>query len=103
VGTGKNWKIPVFMPVLLRYISGPVLAIILSFAVPEFHSLRYDPLMILGFIASISAIFLMLIGFFFPRKVFCPGKKNPINMLMIPDSTNPSSLYTEEQKEQKKQ
>ena len=63
------------MPVLLRYISGPVLAIILSFAVPEFHSLRYDPLMILGFIASISAILLMLIGWFFPRQAFFSRKE----------------------------
>jgi solute carrier family 6 GABA transporter-like protein 1 len=39
----------------------------LSFAVPEFHSLRYDPLMILGFIASISALLFMILGFFFPR------------------------------------
>jgi solute carrier family 6 GABA transporter-like protein 1 len=67
VGTGKNWKIPVFLPVLLRYISSPVLFIILSFAVPEFHRMRYDPLMILGFIAALSFIVLMLIGFFFPR------------------------------------
>jgi hypothetical protein len=67
VGTGKNWRIPVFMPVLLRYISGPVLAIILSFAVPEFHSLRYDPLMVLGFIASILAIVGILLGFAVPR------------------------------------
>lgn len=41
------------MPVLLRYVSGPVLAIIFSFAFPEFHSLRYDPMMITGFILSI--------------------------------------------------
>jgi len=66
VGQGKNWKIPVFMPVLLRYISGPVLFIILSFAVPEFHSLRYDPLMVLGFIASILSMVAMIGGFFMP-------------------------------------
>jgi solute carrier family 6 GABA transporter-like protein 1 len=53
VGQGKNWKIPVFLPFLLRCISGPVLAIIFSFAFPEFHILRYDPMMITGFILSI--------------------------------------------------
>lgn len=52
VGRGKNWKIPVFWPVLLRYISGPVLAIIFSFTFPEFHLLRYDPMMIASFILS---------------------------------------------------
>ena len=44
------------MPFLLRYLSGPVLAIILSFAFPEFHRLRYDPMMIAGFILSILTI-----------------------------------------------
>lgn len=67
VGTGRNWKIPVFLPVLLRYISSPVLFIILSFAVPEFNDMRYDPLMILGFIAALSFLVLMIIGFFVPR------------------------------------
>ena len=29
--------------------------------------MRYDPLMILGFIAALSFLVLMLLGFFFPR------------------------------------
>jgi solute carrier family 6 GABA transporter-like protein 1 len=52
---------------LLRYISGPVLAIIFSFAFPEFHSLRYDPMMITGFILSILTIVVVLVGFVMPR------------------------------------
>lgn len=67
VGQGKNWKIPAFMPVLLRYLSGPVLAIILSFAFPEFHTLRYDPMMISGFILSILTIIVILLGLVMPR------------------------------------
>jgi len=67
VGSGKNWKIPSFMPVLLRYVSGPVLAIIFSFAFPEFHSLRYDPMMITGFILSILGMVGVLLGFVMPR------------------------------------
>lgn len=67
VGQGKNWKIPPFMPFLLRYISGPVLAIIFSFAFPEFHTLRYDPMMISGFILSILTIVVVLVGFVMPR------------------------------------
>ena len=67
VGTGKNWKIPSFMPFLLRYISGPVLAIILSFAFPEFHKMRYDPLMILGFTVSIIGLSAIIAGFVMPR------------------------------------
>lgn len=62
------------MPILLRYISGPVLAIILSFAFPEFHRLRYDPMMITGFILSILSVTAMLFGFVAPRyyAVFIP-------------------------------
>jgi solute carrier family 6 GABA transporter-like protein 1 len=67
VGQGKNWKIPAFMPFLLRYISGPVLAIIFSFAFPEFHTLRYDPMMIAGFILSILTVVVILVGFVMPR------------------------------------
>lgn len=55
------------MPVLLRYVSGPVLAIIFSFAFPEFHTLRYDPMMIAGFILSILGMVAVLLGFVMPR------------------------------------
>lgn len=55
------------MPVLLRYVSGPVLAIIFSFAFPEFHTLRYDPMMITGFILSILGMVGVLLGFVMPR------------------------------------
>ncbi|KXT15663.1 hypothetical protein AC579_6131 [Pseudocercospora musae] len=67
VGRDKNWKIPVFWPVLLRYISGPVLAIIFSFAFPEFHTLRYDPMMITGFILSMLGLSAIVFGCVFPR------------------------------------
>ncbi|KAI5202646.1 SNF-domain-containing protein [Aureobasidium subglaciale] len=67
VGQGKNWNIPGFLPILLRYVSGPVLAIIFSFAFPEFHTLRYDPMMITGFILSILGMVGVLLGFVMPR------------------------------------
>ncbi|RAR15030.1 SNF-domain-containing protein [Stemphylium lycopersici] len=67
VGQGNNWKIPAFMPFLLRYLSGPVLAIIFSFAFPEFHTLRYDPMMIAGFILSIITVIVILLGLVMPR------------------------------------
>ncbi|KAF2106895.1 hypothetical protein BDV96DRAFT_506976 [Lophiotrema nucula] len=74
VGGGKNWTIPVFLPLLLRYVSGPVLAIIFSFAFPEFHTLRYDPMMITGFILSIICMVIMILGFIMPRyyDIFVP-------------------------------
>ncbi|KAF2868913.1 hypothetical protein BDV95DRAFT_498886 [Massariosphaeria phaeospora] len=67
VGGGRNWNIPSFLPVLLRYISGPVLCIIFSFAYPEFHTLRYDPMMIAGFILSHICLVLIVLGFITPR------------------------------------
>jgi len=91
------------MPVLLRYISGPVLFIILSFAVPEFHSLRYDPLMVLGFIASILSMVAMIGGFFMPvGLVKFSYDRNRIADLFR-GSSNPSSLHTDDQRVQKKQ
>jgi solute carrier family 6 GABA transporter-like protein 1 len=56
-----------FLPFLLRYISGPVLAMIFSFAVPESHTLRYNPMMIARFIISILTIGVVLVGFVTPR------------------------------------
>jgi solute carrier family 6 (neurotransmitter transporter, GABA) member 1 len=60
--------------VLLRYVSGPVLFIVLSFAVPEFHEERYDPLMILGFIVAILGMVIIIAGFVMPRyyDIFIP-------------------------------
>lgn len=77
VGGGRNWRIPSFLPVLLRYVSGPVLVIILSFAFPEFHTLRYDPMMIAGFILSMLCLTAMLVGFVMPRyyDVFIPAAR----------------------------
>lgn len=74
VGGGKNWNIPVFLPLLLRYVSGPVLAIIFSFAYPEFHTLRYDPMMIAGFILAHLGLLMIILGFIMPRyyEVFIP-------------------------------
>ncbi|KAJ5156422.1 hypothetical protein N7492_009225 [Penicillium capsulatum] len=74
VGGNGNWKIPRFWPLLLRYISAPILAIVFSFAYPEFYSLRYDPMMIAGFILAHFCLLLILLGVILPRyyNVFIP-------------------------------
>ncbi|KAF2018521.1 SNF-domain-containing protein [Aaosphaeria arxii CBS 175.79] len=74
VGQGRNWKIPIFLPLLLRYVSGPVLAIIFSFAFPEFHQNRYSPMMIAGFILANLGLVLIVLGFVMPRyyDIFIP-------------------------------
>ncbi|KAI9371047.1 hypothetical protein BJX61DRAFT_512789 [Aspergillus egyptiacus] len=74
IGGENNWRIPSFHPVLLRYVCAPVLCIIFSFAYPEFHTLRYDPLMITGFILAHLILLAILLGFVMPRyyDVFIP-------------------------------
>ena len=52
---------------MLRYISGPILSIISSFAYPEFYTLRYDPMMVAGFILAHVIMLLIIIGFIMPR------------------------------------
>lgn len=74
VGGNGNWNIPRFWPVLLRYASAPILAIVFSFAYPEFYSLRHDPMMIAGFILAHFCLLLILLGVVMPRyyDVFVP-------------------------------
>ncbi|KAI8666173.1 hypothetical protein NCS57_00841400 [Fusarium keratoplasticum] len=71
VGTGKNWKIPSFWPILLRFVSAPVLAIIYGFAYPAFHDLRDDPLHILGFAIAHICLLLIGLGVLVPRWFDC--------------------------------
>lgn len=74
VGLGKNWKIPSFWSVLLRYVSGPILAIIYSFSYPAFNTLKYDPLHIAGFTLAHFSLIIIALGFIVPRffNVFIP-------------------------------
>ena len=82
VGSGKNWNIPVFWAPLLRFISAPILAIVFSFAYPEFHGLRNDPPYIVGFILAHIVILTILIGFSLPRylDVFIPPDRREDGM-----------------------
>ncbi|KAJ5734831.1 hypothetical protein N7533_013234 [Penicillium manginii] len=74
VGGNGNWNIPRFWPPLLRYASAPILAIVFSFAYPEFYTLRYDPMMIAGFILAHLCLLLILLGVILPRyyNIFVP-------------------------------
>ena len=44
-----------------------MLAIIFSFAYPEFHTLRYDPMYITGFILANLTMVVIILGFTIPR------------------------------------
>jgi solute carrier family 6 GABA transporter-like protein 1 len=52
IGLGKNCKLSFFWSPLLRYITGPVLAIVFSFADPGFQTVKNDPMYIPGFIVA---------------------------------------------------
>lgn len=52
---------------ILRYFSGPVLAIVFSFAYPTFIEKRNDPLHIFGFFCAHLTIATVVLGFTFPR------------------------------------
>ncbi|TDZ38044.1 Sodium- and chloride-dependent GABA transporter 1 [Colletotrichum spinosum] len=77
IGQGKNWNIPVWWPFLLRYISGPILAIVYGFSYPAFYQVRYDPLHILGFGVGHIALVLIFSGFFAPRwyNILIPARR----------------------------
>ncbi|KLO92094.1 Uncharacterized protein LW93_7723 [Fusarium fujikuroi] len=67
IGNGKNWSLPFLWAPMLRYVSGPILAIIFSLAYPSFEEVKNDPLYILGFIVAHLLLVWCVIGFVFPR------------------------------------
>lgn len=67
VGRGNNWEIPAFWSPLLRYVAGPILAIVFGFSYPAFYKLRIDPLHILGFAIGHIALLIVAFGFIVPR------------------------------------
>lgn len=77
VGQGKNWSIPSWWAVLLRYVSAPILSIVYAFSYPAFYQLRYDPLHILGFGVAHIALLLIFGGLLLPRwfDVFVPPQR----------------------------
>ncbi|KAK2759988.1 hypothetical protein FQN54_002724 [Arachnomyces sp. PD_36] len=75
VSKGSNWSLPFWWPVLLRYISSPILLIILSLEYPVFReSYAKDPIYIFGFAVAHLAMVSALSGFVVPRwfNVFIP-------------------------------
>lgn len=67
MAVGKNWKIPIFWGPLLRYISVPILAIILSFSYPSFNAVRHDPCHIVGFVVANMTMVFVAVGWLLPK------------------------------------
>ncbi|OLN89648.1 Sodium- and chloride-dependent GABA transporter 2 [Colletotrichum chlorophyti] len=66
IGVGKNWNIPFVWPPCLKFISGPILAIVLSFAYAGFPANMYDPIWTYGFSMMHLVFPIMIVGFLFP-------------------------------------
>ena len=67
IGGGSNWALPAVWAPCLRYITGPILAIILSLAYPAFETVYDDPLHIMGFIVGHFLLVWCVAGFLMPR------------------------------------
>ncbi|CAI6336661.1 unnamed protein product [Periconia digitata] len=66
IGGGKNWSLPAIWAPLLRYFSGPILAVILSLAYPAFEGLKNDPLHVMGFVIGHFLLVWIIVGFVMP-------------------------------------
>ncbi|KAJ4333358.1 hypothetical protein N0V87_007649 [Didymella glomerata] len=67
IGVGKNWNVPMIWAPVMKYISGPILAIVLSFAYPNFkNNHMYDPIMIYGFSINHVVVQMIVFGFVIP-------------------------------------
>lgn len=64
---------------MLKYISAPIVAIIMSFAYPSFYASREDPLRIASFAFMNVVLLVSLLGLFVPRwfNVLAPAAKVP--------------------------
>ncbi|KAF9696205.1 hypothetical protein EKO04_006289 [Ascochyta lentis] len=67
IGVGKNWNIPIFWAPIMKYISTPILAIVLSFAYPKFTTTHmFDPIIIYGFSIVHLVVPMVVLGFVLP-------------------------------------
>lgn len=74
VSNEKNWGIPLYWAPVLRYISAPILAIVVSFAYPAFSAKSNDPLHVFAFTVAHCVMVLVGVGFVVPRwfDIFVP-------------------------------
>ncbi|PGH29735.1 solute carrier family 6 (neurotransmitter transporter, GABA) member 1 [[Emmonsia] crescens] len=69
VATGKNWSIPVYWGPVIKYVSAPILGIIIGFAYPLFNSVRNDPLHIFAFASANVVMVIVVIALIIPRSL----------------------------------
>jgi solute carrier family 6 (neurotransmitter transporter, GABA) member 1 len=76
-GSG-NWRLPIYWPIVLRYVSAPVLCIVFSFGYPVFIAVRNDPLHIFGFTCAHLVVVTVIFAYIVPRSldVLVPAKRH---------------------------
>ncbi|KAH7271703.1 hypothetical protein B0J15DRAFT_509759 [Fusarium solani] len=108
IATGKNWSIPIVWPVILRYVSAPILIIVVSFAYPAFAKKSNDPLQIFAFTVAHCVMLLIACGFVVPRwfDVFVPPEKMRLSktfyaphFALVPLEMRQSEIMEEENRE----
>ena len=90
VAKGKSWEIPFFWGPVIRYISAPILAIIVGFAYPAFYLKRNDPLHIFAFSVAHVVMILVTLGLIVPRSldIFVPpARRIPDDLTYAPNVT----------------
>jgi solute carrier family 6 GABA transporter-like protein 1 len=77
IGKNGNWRYPSIWAPFLRYLTGPILAIVFSLAYPEFGTVKNDPVHIFGFVFAHVVIILILGGFVVPKwfDIFAPPER----------------------------
>jgi solute carrier family 6 (neurotransmitter transporter, GABA) member 1 len=83
VAADGGWDLPVAWPIVLRYITSPILAIVFSFAYPSFAAVNNDPLHIFAFGLMHLVMLFIGLGFALPRffDVFVPADRRGENEL----------------------
>jgi solute carrier family 6 GABA transporter-like protein 1 len=68
LGGGKNWKIHWIWPICLKYVTGPAVALVFSFAYPKFlNNHADDPPFIYSFVLMHMVIIFIVGAFIVPR------------------------------------
>ncbi|KAK2746805.1 hypothetical protein FQN57_002847 [Myotisia sp. PD_48] len=90
IAVGKNWKLPAIWGPILKYISAPILSIIIAFAYPAFYKKRADPLHIFAFAIAHIAMLSVVFGVIVPRafSIFvAPHVRDAAKPLLPPGQT----------------
>ncbi|KAF1831275.1 solute carrier family 6 protein [Decorospora gaudefroyi] len=106
IGVGKNWNIPWFWAPIMKYISGPILAIVLSFAYPKFiETHMFDPIFIYGFsivhlvypTIILAALIPSWFNWIIPSEKIALGSKPVVPMETIDNTNEITRAASEEQ------